>query len=70
MKDDRGNLDLTRRIDDLEDIIKGNQKLIEENRKEIYKYKEKLSEFEKNENLLHGYKLVIEDLSKKINNVR
>jgi len=70
MKDDRGNLDLTRRIDDLEDIIKGYQKLIEENRKEIYKYKEKLSEFEKNENLLHGYKLVIEDLSKKINNVR
>ena len=70
MKDDRGNLDLTKRIDDLEDIIKGYQKLTEENRKEIYKYKEKLSEFEKNENLLHGYKLVIEDLSKKINNVR
>ena len=71
MKEDRGSHDLEQRIDtltkrikELEDISEGHRKLNGELRKEIYYWKEKSAESEKDKNLLQGYKKVIEDISK------
>ena len=73
MKEDRGSHDLEERIDkltervkELEDISEGHRKLNGELRKEIYYWKEKSAESEKDKNLLQGYKKVIEDLSKQM----
>ena len=66
MKDDRGPLDLTKQIDALQkklDVSKFNEK---EMRTEIQFWKTKCSRLEVVENLLHGYKKVIEDLSIKL----
>ena len=72
-KDYRGELDLemrieelTKRVKDLEDINEGHRKLNQELRKELQYYKEKSYEAEKDNNLLQGYKKVIEDLSNKL----
>ena len=69
MKEDRGSHDLEERIDkltnrvkELEDISEGHRKLNGELRKEIYYWKEKSAESEKDKNLLQGYKNVIHDL--------
>ena len=51
---------------ELQDIIKGYQMLLEEQKKEIWRLKQIASENEKNINLLQGYKKVIEDLSSKL----
>ena len=51
---------------ELQDIIKGYQMLLEEQKKEIWRLKQIASENEKNINLLQGYKKVIEDLSIKL----
>ena len=73
MKEDRGSHDLEQRIDtltkrvkELEDISKGHRKLNGELRKEIYYWKEKSAESEKDKNLLQGYKNVIHDLSSQL----
>ena len=73
MKEDRGSHDLEERIDkltervkELEDISEAHRKLNGELRKEIYYWKEKSSESEKDKNLLQGYKAVITDLSNKL----
>ena len=73
MKEDRGNNDLearietlTQRVKELEDISKGHQKLNGELRKEIFYWKEKSSESERDKNLLQGYRKVIENLSDKL----
>ena len=73
MKEDRGSHDLEERIDkltnrvkELEDISEGHRKLNGELRKEIYYWKEKSAESEKDKNLLHGYKNVIHDLSSQL----
>ena len=65
MKEDRGSHDLEERIDkltnrvkELEDISEGHRKLNGELRKEIYYWKEKSAESEKDKNLLQGYKNV------------
>ena len=72
-KDYRGEHDLEmkieqlkKRIKDLEDINEGHRKLNQELRKELQYYKQKCSKLEVVENLLHGYKKVIEDLSIKL----
>jgi len=74
--EDRGTLDLTRRIEELEDTIKGYDFLLTSLKKEIFaakkiaseifKLKKIMYENEKNKNLLQGYKKVIEDLSIKL----
>ena len=51
---------------ELQDIIKGYQMLLEEQKKEIWRLQQIASENEKNINLLQGYKKVIEDLSSKL----
>ena len=64
--EDRGTLDLTRRIEELENTIKGYDFLLVSLKKEIFEAKKISSENEKNKNLLQGYKKVIEDLSAKL----
>ena len=71
--DDRGDSDLEKqistlkaRIKDLEEINEGHRMLNAELRKEIFFWKEKSSESEKDKNLLQGYKKVIQDLSDKL----
>ena len=73
MKEDRGDNDLeariealTKRVKELEDISEGHQKLNGELRKEIFYWKEKSSESERDKNLLQGYRKVIENLSDKL----
>ena len=73
MKEDRGSHDLEQRIDkltervkELEDISEAHRKLNGELRKEIYYWKEKSAESEKDKNLLQGYKNVIHDLSSQL----
>ena len=66
MKDDRGELDLTRQIDDLHATIAGYRDLINVQKLEIFELKKISSKNEKNKNLLQGYKKVIEDLSNKL----
>ena len=64
--ENRGTLDLTRRIEELENTIKGYDFLLVSLKKEIFEAKKIASENEKNKNLLQGYKKVIEDLSIKL----
>ena len=64
--DDRGELDLTRRIDELEEALDGYVQLVVMQKNEIWGLKQIQSENESNKNLLQGYKKVIEDLSIKL----
>jgi thymidylate synthase len=57
---------LTKRVKELEDISEGHRMLNGELRKEIYYWKEKSAESEKDKNLLQGYKNVIHDLSSQL----
>ena len=66
MKDDRGQLDLTRRIDELEEALDGYVQLVVMQKNEIWGLKQIQSQNESNKNLLQGYKKVIEDLSSKL----
>ncbi len=66
MKDDRGELDLTRRIDELEEALDGYVQLVVMQKNEIWGLKQIQSENESNKNLLQGYKKVIVDLSNKL----
>ena len=72
-KDDRGEHDLERRIEqlqlenrDLKDTIGGYKLLVNVKKLEIAELKKINSENESNKNLLQGYKKVIEDLSSKL----
>ena len=66
MKDDRGDLDLTKRIDDLHATIAGFQHLVSVQKLEIAHLRKIQSENETNKNLLQGYRKVIVDLSDKL----
>ena len=66
MKDDRGELDLTRRIDELEEALDGYVQLVVMQKNEIWGLKQIQSKNESNKNLLQGYKKVIIDLSNKL----
>ena len=66
MKDDRGQLDLTRRIDELEEALDGYVQLVVMQKNEIWGLKQIQSENESNKNLLQGYRKVIIDLSNKL----
>ena len=66
MKDDRGELDLTRRLDDMQDALNGWEVLAEMQKKEIYELKKSQSEVLRLQNLSQGYKKVIEELTAKL----
>jgi hypothetical protein len=66
MKDDRGELDLTKQIDSLKETINGYKFLINLQKQELWKLKQISSENEKNKNLLQGYKKVLEELTDKL----
>jgi len=66
MKDDRGELDLTRRIEELEEALEGYVQLVVIQKNEIWGLKQIQSENDKNKNLLQGYKKVIIDLTNKL----
>jgi hypothetical protein len=59
-------LDLTRRIDELEEALDGYVQLVVMQKNEIWGLKQIQSENESNKNLLQGYKKVIIDLSNKL----
>ena len=66
MKDDRGDLDLTKQVEDLKLTIKFYQSLLKDAQKQIYYWKKFWYESQSKENLLQGYKKVIENLSNKL----
>ena len=73
MKDDRGELDMSRQIEELqkrvkelEDINDGHRQLNGQLRFELSMWKQIGSELERTKNLLQGYKAVINDLSNKL----
>tara|TARA_R100000664_G_scaffold22729_1_gene32228 strand:+ start:66 stop:281 length:216 start_codon:yes stop_codon:yes gene_type:complete len=66
MKDDRGELDLTKQIDNLKQEVEGYKVLIKMQREELWNLRLAASELEKSKNLLQGYKKVIEQLSNKL----
>ena len=51
---------------ELQETIEGYKMVIEEQKKEIWELKQIASEYEKNKNLLQGYKNVIDDLSSRV----
>ena len=65
-REDRGQLDLTRQIDELKESLEGYKILVDVQQKEIWELKKFVSEDYKNKNLLQGYRKVIEDLSVKL----
>jgi hypothetical protein len=66
MKDDRGDLDLTKQVEDLKLTIKFYQSLLKDAQKQIYYWKNFWYESQSKENLLQGYKKVIQNLSNKL----
>ena len=66
MKDDRGDLDLTKQIEDLKLTIKMYQTILRDAQKQIYYWKTFWHESQSKENLLQGYKKVIQQLSDKL----
>ena len=66
MKDDRGDLDLTKQVEDLKLTIKFYQSLLKDAQKQIYYWKNFWYESQSKENLLQGYKKVIQQLSDKL----
>ena len=67
MKDDRGELDLTKQIDTLKETVYGFKLLVAIQKQEIWNLKEQVAEDEKNKNLLQGYKKVIQNLTARLN---
>ena len=66
MKDDRGDLDLTKQIEDLKLTIKMYQAILRDAQKQIYYWKNFWYESQSKENLLQGYKKVTQQLSDKL----
>ena len=67
MKDDRGDLDLIKQIENYKAQIEGLKQLLNLHKEQLWDLRLISSENEKNKNLSEGYKQVIKDLS---NNVR
>ena len=66
MKDDRGSNDLEKQIKDLKLTIQMYQTILRDAQKQIYYWKTFWYESQSKENLLQGYKKVIENLSNKL----
>ena len=65
MKDDRGELDLTKQIQDLQLKVDTYEELIGDTKKLIWENKKLESEIIKKDNLIQGMQKVITDLSEK-----
>ena len=66
MKDYRGNLDLTKEIENLKGQVDGFKALLQLYKKQLWDLKLIQSENEKNKNLVEGYKKVIEEIAKNV----
>ena len=66
MKDDRGDLDLTKQIDNLKQQVEGLKILIDLYKRQLWEQRLLSSQLESSNNLLQGYKKVIENLSDKL----
>ena len=66
MKDDRGELGLTKQVEDLKLTVKFYQSILRDAQKQIYYWKKFWYESQSKENLLQGYKKVIQTLSNKL----
>ena len=66
MKDDRGDLDLTKQIQDLNSQNEGLKKLINFQKQEIWELKKIKFENEQNKNLVFNLKKLIEEISKNV----
>ena len=66
MKDDRGELDLTKQIDNLKDQVEGYKVLVKLQKDQLWELRKASSELESANNLLQGYQNVIQDLSNKL----
>jgi len=67
MKDDRGPNDLEKQIKNLKNTIQMYQNILRDAQRQIYYWKKFWYESQSKENLLQGYKKVIEHLSNKLN---
>ena len=66
MKDDRGDLDLTKQIQDLNSQNEGVKNLIIFQKQEIWELKKIKFENEQNKNLVSNLKKLIEEISKNV----
>jgi hypothetical protein len=66
MKDDRGELDLTKQIDNLKQRVEGMELLIDLQQKQLWDQRKVGSKLESANNLLQGYRKVIIELSNKL----
>ena len=66
MKDDRGDLDLTKQIQDLKSQNEGLKNLINFQKQEIWELKKIKFENEQNKNLVSNLKKLIEEISKNV----
>ena len=66
MKDDRGPNDLEKQIKDLKLTIQMYQSILRDAQKQIYYWKTFWYESQSKENLLQGYKKVIQNLTDKL----
>jgi chaperonin cofactor prefoldin len=65
MKEDRGNLDLTKQLEDLQLKVETYEELIGDTKKLKWEVKKLESEIIKKDNLIEGMKQIITDLSDK-----
>jgi|TARA_A100000164_G_scaffold356314_1_gene365762 hypothetical protein len=66
MKDDRGDLDLTKQIDNLKQQVEGLKILIDLYKRQLWEQRLLSSQLESSNNLLQGYKKVIQKLTDKL----
>ena len=66
MKDDRGDLDLPKQIDNLKQQVEALKILIDLYRRQLWEQRLLSSQLESSNNLLQGYKKVIQKLTDKL----
>jgi hypothetical protein len=66
MKDDRGSLDLTKQIDNLKQQVEGLKVLLDLYKRQLWEQRLLSSQLESSNNLLQGYKKVIQKLTDKL----
>ena len=66
MKDDRGSLDLTKQIDNLKQQVEGLKVLLDLYKGQLWEQRLLSSQLESSNNLLQGYKKVIQKLTDKL----
>jgi hypothetical protein len=66
MKDDRGELDLTKQIDNYKQRVQGLEFIIELQKKQLWEQRLLSSKLETANNLLQGYQKVIQNLTDKL----